>query len=109
MEVSAGGNWGWQDNTSGIEGLIDALEVTTAGDLLDEDWCEALRTELLVDAEKVDLGRLQRLLADTERDWDTGDECDELLGGDGADTNVPVCLPSRREESPMHYVSQSFA
>ena len=104
MEISTSADRSWENNTSSVQSLVDALEVAATSDLLDEDWREALRAELLVDAEKVDLGRFEGLLTDAQGNGDAGDECNELLGGDGADTDVPVCFPAWGEECPVKLV-----
>jgi hypothetical protein len=55
-----------------------AFNVAAAGDLLDEDGCQSLGPELLVDAEEVDFGAVENLVAYSHLYWDAGDECDEL-------------------------------
>ena len=106
MEISTSADRSWENNTSSVESLVDALEVAATSDLLDEDWCEALGAELLVDAEEVDLSGFKGLLADAQGNGDAGDECNELLGGDGANTDVPVCFPAWGQECPVELVSK---
>lgn len=107
MEISASAHRSWEHNTSSVKSLVNALEVAATSDLLDEDWCEALGAELLVDTEEVDLGGFEGLLADAQGDGDARDEGDELLGGDGADADVPVCFPAWGEECPLESVSET--
>lgn len=100
MKVSTSADWCWQNDTSCVECLPDTLKVATAGDFLDEDWCQALLAKLLVNAEEVDLGCVESLLADTKSDWYTGDEGDQLARLRSTYTDVPVRKPAWGQECP---------
>lgn len=53
--VLAAGDGGGEVGTCGVDRLEDALEMSTAGDFLNEEGRETARTELLVHAKEVDL------------------------------------------------------
>jgi hypothetical protein len=53
MEVSAGRNWRGNDNTGGVDGLEDAVDVEASSDLLDQYWGQSLLSEFLMYAEIV--------------------------------------------------------
>lgn len=89
-----------EDDAGGVQALPDLVQVADAGDLFDEDWGKALAAELLVDAEEVDFGDGDGLVADSYAHGDGGDEGDELAGLSGADTDVVVLGPARRHHGP---------
>lgn len=89
-----------EHDTGRVETLPDLVEVAAAGDLLDENWGEALAAELLVDGEKVDFGAQDDLVSDAEVDGDGGDEGDELAGLGSSDTNMVFLLPAWRHHGP---------
>ena len=100
MPVAAGGDGGWEDDPRGVCSLPDVLLVDAAGDLPDEHGCQALGSELLVDAEEVDLGHADDVVAGADACRDARDEGDELLGLLGADTDMPGPEEGRRLERP---------
>ncbi len=100
MKVPASANGRWQHDAGCVERLVDAVEVTAAGDFFDQYWGEALGTQLLVDAEEVNLGGWKGGGADAQGDGDAGDEGDEFLRLGGADADVPFWFPAGGEECP---------
>lgn len=57
--VPRDGDGDGERHAGSVDRLEDALEVAPPSNLLDEDRCEPLRSELLVDAEEVDLDRAE--------------------------------------------------
>lgn len=76
MEVSTNADGLWQNDSSGVYGLVYALDITPSGDFLDEYRGESFVPESFVDAEEVDLGRFESLGPYTQSYWNTGYECD---------------------------------
>lgn len=54
-----------------------------------------------MDAEEVDFGAVEDLVADAELDGDGGDEGDEFVAGGGANTDMPFFPPAGCFESPV--------
>lgn len=83
---------------------VDSLEYTSQmalpSDFLDEDGGQALAAELLVYAEKVNLGRVVRLLANTELVGNARDEGNQLLCARHTHTQVPRLVVARMFEDP---------
>lgn len=108
MVVLAARDGTGEEDAGGVDGLEDAAEVGASGDFLDEEGGEASRTELLVDAEEVDLSaalcpvsgrklvgpRGSRTghvhISDVDVHGDSGDEGDELASCCDTDSDVPV-------------------
>ena len=55
--IPAARHGGWQDGTRCVHSLEDALQVDPPRDLLNQDWGEPFGSQLLVDAEEIDLHR----------------------------------------------------
>ena len=101
MEIPARADRRRQDDACGVQSLPDPQQVAAPRNFFNEDWCEALGAQLLVDAQEVDLGCVEDLLTHAEGDGHAGDEGDELAGFGGADADVPVWAPAGGEESPV--------
>jgi hypothetical protein len=102
--VAARADGTWQDDASCVQTLPHLVKVADAGDLFDENRCEALAAQLLVHAKEVDLGAEDDLVSDTEMDGDCGDESNELARLSSANTNVVTLLPARRHHGPWDEV-----
>jgi len=80
----------------GVHGLEDAEHVHAARDLLDEHGREALRAELFVHAQEVDLDGREALAPRAHRRGDRRDKPDQLPGLGGPHPDVPLALEARR-------------
>lgn len=100
MEISTCRDGSGEEVADGVDGLEDALDVTSSCDFFNEDGRETLGTQLLVHTEEVDFGSVEDVFTDAELDGDAGDERNELLGGGSADTDVPEFPPARCFECP---------
>lgn len=103
-----------------VDRLEDAAKMGAAGDFLDEDRCETLRTQLLVDDEEINLRAALRpvqergisadcstrercsdaRITDAQIEWNARDEADELARLSDADADVPVGEVARRFQRP---------
>lgn len=99
--VAARADRGGQKGASRVDGLVNSVQIAPARDLLDQDWCQTLRSELLVDAKEVDLCHLELLVAHSDLRWHTANGSNQLLRLGGADTNVPLLFPAWRHQSPV--------
>jgi len=64
--VATGRNGCGDDDSSSVDSLEDALEMTLPCYFFDEDGCEAFVAELFVDAEEVDFGGVNDVIPDTQ-------------------------------------------
>lgn len=72
--VAAHGNWFWNNDSSSEGGLEDSCDVYTSGNLPDEHWSHTSRTEILVNAQEVDLHHVHSLVVHADGLWDSSDE-----------------------------------
>lgn len=84
MPVSAGCDWLGQHNTCRVYCLPNVTEIHSPCDLFDEERRQALGTELLVNAQEVDLGTWDELpvFSHLEISWNTSDKADLHRGVD---------------------------
>ena len=71
MEVPTCGDWFRKDDTTGINSLENTKNVASPRNLFDQDWSESFRSELFVNAEKVDFGTLNYVFWVTKTHSDT--------------------------------------
>lgn len=108
MPVLSRGERSWQGDAASVDGLPDVLQVNTAGDLSDKEWGEALITNLLVNAEEVDLGHQDLGPVDDHVDRDGRDEGVKLISAGGFDRNDPVTVLPLRRAGWVQRPSQEF-
>ena len=94
--VPAGAYGPREHNATRVNGLPCPLQVDPAGDFLDQDGSEPLASQFLVDAEEVDLGAVNDVIAHAHLGWDGRDEGAE--GVSAADADVPLFLPPWRQQ-----------
>ena len=58
VPVSGSGKWSWDCDSCGVDSLPDVALINTSCHFFDQDWCETLRSEILVDAKEVDLHKI---------------------------------------------------
>ncbi len=104
MEVPARTDGFREHDSSGIDGLEDAIDVRAPRDFLYQQRRQALGAQLLVDAKEVDFGAFEGLGADAQGHGHAGDEGDEFARFGGADADVPLFAPARGLESPAGLV-----
>jgi hypothetical protein len=76
VPVPTGGHWLWKHHSSGVDGLPYVGQVDSTCDLLDEQRRKALGSELLVNAQEVDLCTRDALPGHPDISWDTSNEAD---------------------------------
>mmetsp|Transcript_43179 Transcript_43179/g.94141 ORF Transcript_43179/g.94141 Transcript_43179/m.94141 type:complete len:237 (-) Transcript_43179:416-1126(-) len=89
-----------QHHTSSVDRLPDVLLVYPSSDLLDQNWCQALRPQLLVHAEEIDLGHLYHGVIDLNVRGDPGDEADQFASSFHANPQMPFSKIAWRFQSP---------
>mmetsp|Transcript_34214 Transcript_34214/g.70497 ORF Transcript_34214/g.70497 Transcript_34214/m.70497 type:complete len:321 (+) Transcript_34214:485-1447(+) len=88
-----------------VDRLPDILPVHPARDLLDEDWGQALRSQLLMHAEKIDLHHLDRLVIYPHLCGNAGDEANKLATALDTHAKVPVPQKFWRLQRPAQEVN----
>ncbi len=96
--VPAGADGPREHNAARVNGLPRPFQVDPPGDLLDQDGSEPLASQLLVDAEEVDLGTADDVVAHAHLGWDGRDKGAE--GVSTANADVPLFLPPWRQQRP---------
>ena len=103
----AGGYWGREENSSGVDCLEDTLEVALSGNFSNQDGGESFMTQFLDHAKEVDLASMDLpvtqltyetqgsncwhvLLSHTQCHWNTRDERYELFVRSNAYAKMPL-------------------
>ena len=100
MIVATGADWLGKDDTGRVNGLENVQKVTSACDLFDQDGGKAFVAQLLMYAEKVDLGAAKHFGAYAEGDGDAGDERYKFFGTYCSYPDVPIRTPAGRFQCP---------
>ena len=100
MVVAAAADGFRQNDTGGENCLVDIEQVTPPCDFPDENRGKSFRSQLFVNAEKVDLGAFHDVLADTKIDGHGRYEGQELLSLARSHADMPLLRPARRLECP---------
>lgn len=90
MVVPAHTHGGGQNNTGRVDGLPDIVQIDPSGDFLDEHGRQSFGPQILVGNEEIDLGRLDRVVADSCFNRNTRDKGNQFLVARLTDTDMPV-------------------
>lgn len=100
MKVPARADRFRQHYTGGVNSLIDPQDVASPRNLLNQDGGETFGTELLMDAEKVDFGRFERLGSNARSHGNSGYESNEFARLRSANSDMPFFSPAWGFEGP---------
>ena len=67
--VSGGGDWGWNNNTSGVDGLPDIASIDSSSNFLDEDWRKSLCPQGFMHTEEINLSHENLFSIDLHVYW----------------------------------------
>mmetsp|Transcript_3774 Transcript_3774/g.10254 ORF Transcript_3774/g.10254 Transcript_3774/m.10254 type:complete len:452 (+) Transcript_3774:23-1378(+) len=95
-----------EHHARGVRRLPDPAQVDPSRDLADEHGRESLRTQLLVDAQEVDLRQVQPFALYRQLRGHAGDERHELTGAHHPDAEVPVFHVPRGLEHPLEKLAR---
>jgi len=90
MPVSSTWHGGWQSNASSVDCLPNVLQVDSARNLTNQDWGEALRSQVLVHAKEVYLCHLYNLSVEVHIDTNSRNESVKLVLFASTDANEPL-------------------
>lgn len=89
--VSGLGNWGWDNNSSSIDGLPNIFSVNSSSDFLDQHRGKSIVSQLLINTQKVDLSHLSLiLLLKMHMNWDPSNESNQFSGFNKSNSQNPV-------------------
>lgn len=94
MVVPTRANWSGKDDTSGIDSIPYLLQVASSSNLFDKYRRQTLRPEFLVDAEEVDFGTFDFIVADSEGSGNSRNKGDQLSRRSDSHTDVPLLKPA---------------
>ena len=100
MPVGSISDGGGNSNTGSVHCLPDVASIHTTGNLADEDWGQAVSSELFVDAEEVDFGHLYDLTFAAYFHGNARNEAVEGVLGTAADSDQPVGMLAGWEKGP---------
>ena len=106
VPVPSGADGLGEHHARGVRRLPDTAQVDPPGDLADEHGSQSLRSELLVDAQEVDLRQVQLLSLDRQLGGYAGDERDQLTRAHHPHAQVPVLNVPRGLEHPLEELAR---
>lgn len=88
MSVPVGGfcDWGWDDDTSCVDGLPDVASIDTSGNFLNQSWSQSLGPKVLMNTQKVYFSHQLLLTVHIHVHWNTRDESEQLVFLSSSDT-----------------------
>ena len=101
VPVSGDSDWGWDNNTSCVDGLPHVASVDSSCDLLDQNWSQSFGSQRFVNTQEVDLSLHKFLSSSIDVDWNTGDEAEKLILLSTSNSEQPIFLVAWWSQGPL--------
>lgn len=92
MPVCGTGDWGGDSRTSGVDGLPNILHIDSTSDFFDQNWSQALSSQIFVHAKEIDFSTLDKATIHLHTNRNTADKSKEASLFASTNSNDPTRL-----------------